>query len=85
LNEWAKRGIIASGEIIMSTTSNKSRTRKLSEAAMTKRVHTSRADRDLTVDGLDKHHHEAKVMKAVAKSAKTKTAAVAKTAKSKTR
>jgi len=65
----------------MSTTSHKSPTRVLSEKAMTSRVHTARADRDLTVDGLDKHHHEAKTIKALAKSGKTKTIAQAKAAK----
>lgn len=64
----------------MSTTSHKSRTRKLSEAASKTRVHTSRKERDLTVDGLDKHHHEATSLKARAKSTKVKTAAAAKTA-----
>ena len=49
----------------MSTTSHKSRTRILSEAAMKERVHTTRADRDLTADGLDKHHHEAKALKSL--------------------
>jgi hypothetical protein len=48
---------------------------------MTSRVHTARADRDLTADGLDKHHHEAKTIKALAKSGKTKTIAQAKAAK----
>ena len=66
----------------MSTTSHKSRTRKLSEAAMKTRVHTSRKDRDLTADGLDKHHHEGKALKAMAKSSKVKTATVAKKSRS---
>jgi len=65
----------------MSTTSHKSRTRTLSEKAMKSRVHTSRKDRDLTADGLDKHHHEATTLRAIAKSTRTKTAASAKTAK----
>jgi hypothetical protein len=65
----------------MSTTSHKSNTRIKSEAAMQSRVHTSRKDRDLTVDGLDKHHHEGTLLKFVAKSAKVKTMAAAKVAK----
>jgi hypothetical protein len=65
----------------MSTTSHKSRTRTLSEKAMKSRVHTSRKDRDLTSDGLDKHHHEATTLKAIAKSTRAKTAASAKVAK----
>jgi hypothetical protein len=65
----------------MSTTSHKSRTRILSEAAMKHRVHTSRSERDLTVDGLDKHHHEAAAIKAREKSSRSKTAAGARTAK----
>lgn len=65
----------------MSTTSHKSRTRALSEKSMKGRVHTSRKDRDLTGDGLDKHHHEAASLKAIAKAARTKTAVSAKTAK----
>jgi hypothetical protein len=64
----------------MSTTSHKSRTRKLSEAAAKARVHSSRKERDLTADGLDKHHHEATSLRARAKSTKVKTAAAAKTA-----
>jgi len=43
----------------MSTTSHKSNTRIKSEAAMKNRVHTSREDRDLTGDGISKHHNEA--------------------------
>jgi hypothetical protein len=65
----------------MSTTSHKSNTRIKSEAAMENRVHTSRQDRDLTADGLDKHHHEAAALKVKAKVQKTKTvvnAAIAK-------
>jgi hypothetical protein len=65
---------------LMSTTSHKSRTRKLSEVAMKSRVHSPRKERDLTADGLDKHHHEATSLKARAKSTKVKTAASAKTA-----
>jgi len=65
----------------MSTTSHKSRTRLLSEKAMTSRVHTSRAERDLTVDGLDKHHHEARTIKARVRSGKAKTVARAAAAK----
>ena len=48
---------------------------------MKKRVHTSRKDRDLTVDGLDKHHHEERTLKALAKTAKTQGAARAQSAK----
>lgn len=62
----------------MSTTSHKSRTRILSEKAMKSRIHTSRADRDLTVDGLDKHHHEGKTLRVLAKRATLKVAAAAK-------
>ena len=58
----------------MSTTSHKSPARILSEKAMKTRVHTTRTDRDLTADGLDKHHHEAKTLKVLAKSAKVRTA-----------
>jgi hypothetical protein len=65
----------------MSTTSHKSNTRIQSEAAMKGRVHTSRKDRDLTTDGLDKHHHEAKVLKVLTKVATTKTAQSAHQAK----
>ena len=65
----------------MSTTSHKSTTRLLSEEAMKGRVHTSRAERDLTGDGLDKHHHEARTIKARAKSAKTKTVSLVARAK----
>lgn len=65
----------------MSTTSHKSNTRILSEKAMQGRVHTSRKDRDLTVDGLDKHHHEGTALKFVAKSTTVKTMAGAKTPK----
>jgi len=65
----------------MSTTSHKSNTRIKSEAAMKSRVHTSRQDRDLTVDGLDKHHHEALTLKVKSYAATVKTAANALTAK----
>jgi len=65
----------------MSTTSHRSNTRIQSEAAMKTRVHTSRKVRDLTTDGLDQHHHEAKALRAVAKSAKTKTVSAARRAK----
>lgn len=58
----------------MSTTSHKSKTRIRSEAAMKTRVHTSREARDMTLDGLDKHHHEDQALRAFAKAAKTKTA-----------
>jgi hypothetical protein len=59
----------------MSTTSHKSNTRIQSEAAMKNRVHTSRQNRDLTADGLDKYHHEAKTLKVLAKAAKVKAVA----------
>jgi hypothetical protein len=65
----------------MSTTSHKSPARILSEKAMKTRVHTARTDRDLTADGLDKHHHEAKTLKVLAKSAKVRTVAKAAVAK----
>jgi len=44
---------------------------------MKNRVHTSREDRDLTSDGVSKHHNEATAMKAraVAKTAKVSEAA----------
>ena len=42
---------------------------------MKNRVHTSRLNRDLTADGLDKHHHEAKTLKVLAKAAKVKAVA----------
>jgi hypothetical protein len=73
---------VPDAESKMSTTSHKSSTRIQSEAAMKSRVHTSRKDRDLTLDGLDKHHHEATTLKVLAKSARIKTAASAKSAKS---
>ena len=65
----------------MSTTSHKSNTCIKSEAAMKTRVHTSRQDRDLTVDGLDKHHHEAVVLKVKARVDKAKVVANAAIAK----
>ena len=65
----------------MSTTSHKSNTRIQSEAAMKNRVHTSRQKRDLSADGLDKHHHEAKTLKVLAKVTSTKNASMAKRAK----
>lgn len=58
----------------MSTTAQKSRTRLLSEAAMQSRIHTSRADRDLTGDGLSKVHNEGVAMKVRAKVAQVKSA-----------
>lgn len=60
------------GDIIMSTTSHKSPTRLLSEKAMVRRIHTTRAERDMTRDGLDKHHHEDRAIKARKKAFKTK-------------
>lgn len=65
----------------MSTTSHKSNTRIKSEAAMKSRVHTSRLDRNLTGDGLDKNHHEAVALKVKAKADKVKTMANASAAK----
>jgi hypothetical protein len=65
----------------MSTTSHKSNTRILSEKAMQTRVHTSRKDRDLTVDGLDKHHHEGTTLRVLAEGATVKAAASATRAK----
>ncbi len=58
----------------MSTTSHKSNTRIQSEKAMKSRVHTSRAERDLTPDGLDKHHHEAVTLKVRAAASRVRTA-----------
>ena len=58
----------------MSTTSHKSNTRLLSEAAMQSRVHTSRSVRDLTDDGVSIHHNEGLAMKVRAKTAKVKSA-----------
>jgi hypothetical protein len=65
----------------MSTKSHKSNTRIKSESAMKRRLHTSRKDRDLTVDGLDKHHHESVANKAREKSSRVKIAAGARAAK----
>lgn len=65
----------------MSTTSHKSPARILSEQAMRSRVHTSRKERDLTVDGLDKHHHEGNTLKALAKSSKVKVVNAARSAR----
>lgn len=65
----------------MSTTSHKSNTRIKSESAMKTRVHTSRKERDLTVDGLDKHHHEPVAIKAREKSSRAQIAAGARAAK----
>ena len=48
---------------------------------MKNRVHTSRAERDLIVTGLDKHHHEGTTLKVLAKSATVKRAEVARSAK----
>jgi hypothetical protein len=48
---------------------------------MKSRVQTSRRERDLTVDGLDKHHHESVAIKAREKSSRSKIATGAKTAK----
>ncbi len=48
---------------------------------MKNRVHASRLNRDLTADGLDKHHHEAKTLKVLAKVTSTKTASGARRAK----
>ena len=45
-------------------------------------VHTSRKDRDLTVDGLDKHHHEGTTLRVLAEGATVKAAASATRAKS---
>ena len=61
----------------MNTTSHKSRTRILSEVAMKQRVHTSRADRDLTTDGLSKLHNEGVSLKVEATTAKVKRSAAA--------
>jgi len=72
---------LADTESKMSTTSHKSKTRIQSEIAMKSRIHTSRKDRNLTVDGLDKHHHEAKVLKVLTKAAIAKTSRAAHQAK----
>lgn len=66
---------------VMSTTSHKSMTRIKSEAAMKQRIHTSRKNRDLTADGLDKHHHEARTLRAIAGRGRVKTSAKAASAK----
>ncbi len=65
----------------MSTTSHKSRTRILSEEAMKSRLHTPRTERDLTLDGLDKHHHEGTTLKATEKASRVKRSHLAKEAK----
>jgi hypothetical protein len=65
----------------MSTASHKSRTRILSEEAMKRRVHTSRQERDLTGDGVSKHHNEATALKAKSTAARTKITKAASTAK----
>jgi len=44
---------------------------------MKKRVHTSRADRDLTTDGLSKLHNEGVSLKVEATTAKVKRSAAA--------
>ena len=44
---------------------------------MQQRVHTSRKNRDLTTDGLDKQHHEPKTLKVLARTASVKLAAIA--------
>ena len=61
----------------MSTTSHKSRTRVLSEAAMKTRVHTSRENRNLTGDGVAKVHNEGLALKVAAKTTKAKSTATA--------
>lgn len=66
----------------MSTTSHKSPTRISSEKAMKSRVHATRKERELTTDGLDKHHHEGKSLKTLAKSSKVKVAAAARSTRS---
>jgi len=48
---------------------------------MKSRIHTSRKERDLTVDGLDKHHHEGTVLKVTEKTARAKRSRLAKIAK----
>ncbi|MFZ0615139.1 MAG: hypothetical protein WAN16_01635 [Chthoniobacterales bacterium] len=65
----------------MSTTSHKSNTRIKSESAMKSRLHTSRKERGLTADGLDKHHHESTAIKAREKSSRVQIAAGARAAK----
>jgi hypothetical protein len=44
---------------------------------MQQRVHTSRKNRDLTTDGLDKHHHEATALKVRAKKQAIQTSVTA--------
>jgi hypothetical protein len=61
-------------EAKMSTTSHKSHNRIQNEVAMKTRIHTARKVRDLTLDGLDKHHHEARTLKVLAKSARVRIA-----------
>jgi hypothetical protein len=80
--EVERAPLMTDAESKMSTTSHKSNTRIQSEAAMKNRVHTSRQNRDLTADGLDKHHHEAVTLKVLAKASKAKAAVFAKSAKS---
>jgi len=48
---------------------------------MTSRIHTPRKERDLSVDGLDKHHHEATALKVNEQTAQTKRSHLAKVAK----
>ena len=59
----------------------KLRTRILSEAAMKTRVHTSREDRDRTVDGLSKLHNEGVTLKVEEKAARIKRNALSADAK----
>jgi len=71
----------------MSTTSHKSRTRTLSEAAMKKRVHTSKEDRSRTLAGKDlvkKVHDEGQTLKVLEREAEVKRGFEAKTTKSAT-
>lgn len=68
---WSERRVSLTS---MSTTAHKSRTRLLSEAAMQNRVHTSRADRNLSGDGLSKVHNEGVAMKVRAKTTQVKCA-----------
>ncbi len=48
---------------------------------MKSRIHTSRKDRDLTVDGLDKHHHEGTALKVTEQTARARHSHLAKAAK----
>ena len=48
---------------------------------MKSRVHTSRKERDLTVAGLDKHHHEGTLLKVTELTARAKRSHLAKAAK----